>query len=109
MVIVCPSCATSYDVELASLPPSGRQVRCLRCRTVWRAERSHADQLLAAAATIALGAEDAAAVETISRSADEFASADVEPEFGSFAADAGENDFDVECCGGSRSLFRRGR
>jgi len=92
MVIVCPSCATSYDVELASLPPSGRQVRCLRCRTVWRAERSHADQLLAAAATIALGAEDAAAVETISRSADEFASADVGPEFGSFAADAGEND-----------------
>jgi predicted Zn finger-like uncharacterized protein len=50
MLIVCPSCATSYDVEL---PPQGRQVRCLRCRTVWRAEPSHADKLLAAAAAIA--------------------------------------------------------
>ena len=40
MLIVCPSCATSYDVELASLLPEGRPVRCLRCRTVWHAETS---------------------------------------------------------------------
>jgi len=38
MPIVCPSCATSYDVEPASLLPKGRPVRCLRCRTVWHAE-----------------------------------------------------------------------
>jgi predicted Zn finger-like uncharacterized protein len=49
MLIVCPSCASSYDVELAALEPNGRQVRCVRCRTVWHAEPSRADKLLAAA------------------------------------------------------------
>ena len=53
MLIVCPSCATSYDVELARLGPLGRQVRCSRCRTVWRAAPAHADKLLAAAEAIA--------------------------------------------------------
>src|ERR1700682_6569765 len=52
MLIVCPTCATSYDVELASLQPSGRQVRCVRCRAVWHAAPSHADKLLAAAEAI---------------------------------------------------------
>lgn len=53
MLIVCPSCATSYEVALATLSPQGRQVRCTRCRTVWHAELSQADKLLAAAAAIA--------------------------------------------------------
>jgi predicted Zn finger-like uncharacterized protein len=53
MLILCPSCATSYDVEVASLRPNGRQVRCLRCRTIWHAELSHADKLIAAAEAIA--------------------------------------------------------
>jgi len=53
MLIVCPSCATSYDVGPASLSPNGRQVRCARCRTVWRAELSQSDKLFAAAAAIA--------------------------------------------------------
>jgi predicted Zn finger-like uncharacterized protein len=53
MLIVCPTCATSYDVELASLQPNGRQVRCVRCRTIWRAAPRHADKLLAAAEAIA--------------------------------------------------------
>jgi predicted Zn finger-like uncharacterized protein len=52
MLIVCPSCATSYDVEVATLMPNGRQVRCVRCRTVWRAEPSQADKLTAAAEAI---------------------------------------------------------
>ena len=52
MLIVCPSCATSYDVELASLLPEGRYVRCRRCHMVWHAEPSHADKLLAAAAAL---------------------------------------------------------
>ena len=52
MLIVCPTCATSYDVELASLQPNGRQVRCVRCRAVWHAAPSHADKLLAAAEAI---------------------------------------------------------
>ena len=60
MQIVCPSCATSYDVEMASLMPNGRQVRCVRCRAVWRAAPSQADKLMAAAAA---AAEEAAATK----------------------------------------------
>jgi len=57
MLIVCPSCATSYDVSLESLQPNGRQVRCVRCRTVWRAEASRGEKLLAAADAIGVDAE----------------------------------------------------
>jgi predicted Zn finger-like uncharacterized protein len=53
MLIVCPTCATSYDVEAASLRPNGRQVRCVRCRAVWRAELPHAERLIAAAEALA--------------------------------------------------------
>lgn len=53
MLIVCPTCATTYEVDTASLRPDGRQVRCVRCRTVWRAELSHADKLIAAAEALA--------------------------------------------------------
>ncbi len=53
MLIVCPTGATSYDVETASLRPNGRQVRCVRCRTVWRAELSPAEKLIAAAEALA--------------------------------------------------------
>ncbi len=55
MLIVCPSCATSYDVEPASLGANGRQVRCVRCRTVWRAELNRAAQLTAAADALGPG------------------------------------------------------
>ena len=84
MLIVCPTCATSYDVELASLQPNGRQVRCVRCRTVWRAEPSHADKLLAAAAAIgpepqaAQAPAEAFAEEPAMQSADEQAGDTVE-------------------------------
>jgi predicted Zn finger-like uncharacterized protein len=59
MLIVCPSCATSYDVEAASLEPNGRRVRCVRCRTIWNAETPQAEKLLAAAEAIAPGREAA--------------------------------------------------
>ena len=52
MLIICPSCATSYQVQPTSLPSFG-QVRCLRCRTVWSPQLDQADKLLAAAAAIA--------------------------------------------------------
>jgi predicted Zn finger-like uncharacterized protein len=35
MLIVCPSCTTTYQVKPASLGASGRSVRCARCRAVW--------------------------------------------------------------------------
>jgi predicted Zn finger-like uncharacterized protein len=81
MLIICPSCATSYDVDLASLSPNGRQVRCARCRTVWHAEPTHADKLMLAAAALAPerdvptnGTEGA-----VDRAADELARARLEP------------------------------
>ena len=36
MQIICPSCGANYRVRAESLGP-GRQVRCARCRTEWRA------------------------------------------------------------------------
>jgi predicted Zn finger-like uncharacterized protein len=77
MLIVCPTCATSYDVELASLQPNGRQVRCVRCRAIWRAAPSHADKLLAAAEAIGpepqavYASADPFAEEPVLQSADE--------------------------------------
>jgi predicted Zn finger-like uncharacterized protein len=35
MLIACPNCATSYQVEPAALGATGRSVRCVRCRNVW--------------------------------------------------------------------------
>ncbi len=53
MLIVCPNCATSYDVDVASLRPDGRRVRCVRCRTVWHAELPQEEKLIAAAEALA--------------------------------------------------------
>ena len=52
MLIICPSCATSYNVDLASLQPKGRKVRCVRCRRVWHAELNQAEQPVAAATAL---------------------------------------------------------
>lgn len=43
MLIVCPSCTTTYDIDDAILG-DGRSVRCARCKTVWvaTAERTPA-------------------------------------------------------------------
>ncbi|HWC92431.1 MAG TPA: MJ0042-type zinc finger domain-containing protein, partial [Pseudolabrys sp.] len=35
MQIHCPTCATSYMIEPASLGAAGRTVRCSRCGTTW--------------------------------------------------------------------------
>jgi predicted Zn finger-like uncharacterized protein len=55
MLIACPSCATTYDVAPAVLQHTGRQVRCVRCRTIWSVELNQADALRAAAAALAPG------------------------------------------------------
>src|SRR4051794_11435640 len=34
MLIVCPTCATAYQINLAALG-EGRQVRCSHCRNTW--------------------------------------------------------------------------
>ena len=35
MLIVCPSCTTSYLIDPASVGPVGRTVRCARCKMTW--------------------------------------------------------------------------
>jgi predicted Zn finger-like uncharacterized protein len=70
MLIVCPSCTTSYQVNGSSLGPAGRSVRCVRCRHVWfardpetlaaiaQAHRSEVEALVGADATSATGYSD---------------------------------------------------
>jgi predicted Zn finger-like uncharacterized protein len=53
MLIVCLNCATSYDVDVATLRPDGRKVRCVRCRSVWQPELSRAEKIIAAAEELA--------------------------------------------------------
>jgi predicted Zn finger-like uncharacterized protein len=43
MLIVCPSCATSYQIDAQSIGPSGRMVRCARCRATWFAAPSRTE------------------------------------------------------------------
>ncbi|HET7156748.1 MAG TPA: MJ0042-type zinc finger domain-containing protein [Hyphomicrobiaceae bacterium] len=40
MLIVCPNCTTSYQVEPATLGTTGRSVRCARCKKVWFASNT---------------------------------------------------------------------
>ena len=37
MHIVCAHCTTSYAIDMATLGPAGRNVRCSRCKEVWLA------------------------------------------------------------------------
>jgi predicted Zn finger-like uncharacterized protein len=48
MLIVCPSCAMTYDLSAESLGANGRSVRCVRCKNVWHAEAPREAKLLAA-------------------------------------------------------------
>jgi predicted Zn finger-like uncharacterized protein len=48
MQIVCPNCETSYQVDPSSVGPTGREVRCARCRTVWFAANTAALSEIAA-------------------------------------------------------------
>jgi len=40
MLIICTNCGTSYQVAAASLGPTGRSVRCARCKQMWFAANS---------------------------------------------------------------------
>ena len=43
MLIVCPSCATSYQIDAGSVGATGRMVRCARCRATWFAGPAQAE------------------------------------------------------------------
>ena len=38
MLIVCPSCASQYELDAAKLGPEGRKVRCAGCKTAWHVD-----------------------------------------------------------------------
>lgn len=38
MLIVCPFCASQYELDAAKLGPGGRKVRCASCKTSWHVE-----------------------------------------------------------------------
>ena len=40
MLLVCPSCETSFRVDYVALGAEGRNVRCARCHTIWLADRT---------------------------------------------------------------------
>jgi predicted Zn finger-like uncharacterized protein len=42
MLITCTNCGTSYQVAAASLGPTGRSVRCARCKQTWFAANTEA-------------------------------------------------------------------
>jgi predicted Zn finger-like uncharacterized protein len=72
LMIVCPNCATSYQIEPSSLGATGRSVRCVRCKQVWFAPNSQAmaaiaqshHQDIAALATAGAPPADQAPAET---------------------------------------------
>ena len=51
MLIACPNCATSYNIDPGSLGATGRTVRCARCKTTWFADGSTAPPVAAEAET----------------------------------------------------------
>ena len=38
MKIVCPACASQYELDAAKLGPDGRKVRCAACKTLWHVD-----------------------------------------------------------------------
>jgi predicted Zn finger-like uncharacterized protein len=42
MLIVCPSCASRYEIDAAKLGPEGRKVRCAGCKTSWHVDPASA-------------------------------------------------------------------
>ena len=58
MLIVCPSCASQYELDAAKLGPEGRKVRCAGCRTSWHVEPGAFPEPPSEAETQALLAEE---------------------------------------------------
>jgi len=57
MLIVCPHCASSYEIKTAALGDEGRSVRCTRCQTVWFASAREVALEMAGAPDTGLVAE----------------------------------------------------
>jgi predicted Zn finger-like uncharacterized protein len=71
MLIVCPTCATAYQIELAALGAAGRSVRCAHCKNTWFATP---DSVVQEPALVSV-----AAVHRASAPADDFAGMEAQP------------------------------
>jgi predicted Zn finger-like uncharacterized protein len=61
MHIICPHCTTSYAIDLATLGPAGRTVRCSRCKEVWLARPQDATALASSVTAMAAAGQSSAA------------------------------------------------
>jgi predicted Zn finger-like uncharacterized protein len=61
MLIVCPNCTTSYEVDPATLGAAGRSVRCARCKRIWLAGRAPGAAARAVATAVTPPRDDAVA------------------------------------------------
>jgi predicted Zn finger-like uncharacterized protein len=59
MHIICPHCTTTYAIDLSTLGPAGRTVRCSRCKEVWLARPEDAVSIQAPAPAMADGGDPA--------------------------------------------------
>ncbi len=59
MHIICPHCTTTYAIDLSTLGPAGRTVRCSRCKEVWLARPEDAVHIQALAPAMADGGDPA--------------------------------------------------
>lgn len=94
MQIECPHCQTSYDIAADAIGPEGRQVRCARCRNVWRAMPQAAMEFAGASAKDADEAGFAAA-ETSAQDNFDTDAAGVVPDIASPPTAMGDDDPDA--------------
>jgi predicted Zn finger-like uncharacterized protein len=59
MHIICPHCTTTYAIDLSTLGPAGRTVRCSRCKEVWLARPEDAVTTQALVPSMADGGDQA--------------------------------------------------
>jgi predicted Zn finger-like uncharacterized protein len=67
MLIVCPTCATTYHIQLAALGAAGRSVRCTKCKNTWFATPDSAIDEAALTAAAAVASPPAPAKASIPR------------------------------------------
>jgi predicted Zn finger-like uncharacterized protein len=84
MLIVCPSCTTSYLIDPASVGPAGRTVRCARCKMTWFAGGLKPAPTVSAFVDSVIAEAEAQSAESfsagsLSRPAEPAAAADPEP------------------------------
>jgi predicted Zn finger-like uncharacterized protein len=71
MLIACPTCAASYEVDASLIGAAGRSVRCVRCRAIWFAAPPEQVPPLASAAAASDEAVEAFKTELGGAAADQ--------------------------------------